>query len=403
MSLSDQHTIFEELCMMAVAQQLSPFDRRRLDEHLAICERCSDFYRDMASLAGALATGEPALGASTCETKPPAIVGSAPWSEDWTMPISDGTRIQPGSRSFLIAASIVCFVCGLGSALLFPARSKDAPKSDATTTQAVPARAAVAVVQKESPSRSAVVADGADVGRDKSLKAALNRLQTQYQAMQAENARLRQQDQESAKTNQDHEASSKSYLDDTTHLALISQLQQQLDQARSMHAQDVKQIARSDDQVRQLTTSVVANASEAAETRKLSEASRLMGQRNLHVVDVYDNNTKGQRTPSFGRVFYSEGGPMVFVAFGLPDHAAGDKTTYHAWGQMEGSSKKPLQLGTFTEDDAASQRWVMRVTDTGLLKQVDAVFITADRGSEVHAPSGSPLLYAYLRQVPNHP
>jgi hypothetical protein len=70
---------------------------------------------------------------------------------------------------------------------------------------------------------------------------------------------------------------------------------------------------------------------------------------------------------------------------------------------MEGSSKKPLQLGTFTQDDAASQRWVMRVSDTRLLKQVDAVFITADRGTDVQAPNGLPLLYAYLRQVPNHP
>jgi hypothetical protein len=392
--------------MLAAAQQLSPFDRQRLDKHLATCESCSDFYQDMASLAGVLATTEPALGATARGAKTltimPPIAASELGTDDQAVPLSGGNRIQSRNRLPLIAASIACFVCGLGSAHLFPTRSKEMPTSSAITKPAAPALAAP--VTQRSASSSGSAATAVVVDKDEGLKADLNRLQMQYKAIQAELTGLRQQDQESARTNQDREADlSKLRLENSTQLALISKIQLQLDQARSIHAQDTKLIALRDDQVRQLTTSVVANSSETSETRKLNEASKLMGQRNLHVVDVYDNNTKGQRTPAFGRVFYSEGGPMMFVAFDLPDHGPSDKTTYHAWGQMEGSSKKPLQLGTFTQDDAASQRWVMRVSDTRLLKQVDAVFITADRGTDVQAPNGLPLLYAYLRQVPNHP
>ncbi len=389
--------------MMAAAQQLAPADRGRLDEHLAACEQCRDFYKDMVLLAGVLATDQPDLSEAADRAKVLALVPSgnpsAQGTDNKAAPVSKGNRTLSRGHWIAIAASLACFACGLVSARFLMERNRESARPYASVTPASPAL----MIQKE-VSSSVPDVNPSHTDKEEALRGDLNRLQAQYQVVQAELAQLRQQDEKSAKINQERDTElSKLRMENTTQLALISQIQLQLDHAHNIHAQDEKLIALRDDQVRQLTTNVAVSSSEAVEKREIREAASLMGQRNLHVVDVYDNNTKGQRTPSFGRVFYSEGGPMMFVAFDLPNHGAGDKTTYHAWGQMEGSSKNPLQLGTFTQDDAASKRWVMRVSDIHLLKQIDAVFITADRGPEVHAPNGLPLLYAYLRQLPNHP
>lgn len=393
--------------MMAAAQQLSPFDRRRLDDHLSVCEACSEFYRDMALLGGALATSDAVVSTPLSFNGSSAIAPSTPPPP----PTSAHAAPAAGSSRLpawwgIAAAGIVCFAGGLATAH-YAARWNPQPVASVASVHNTSTHESASTNAAPQPgSESPTATQEAFVSRDHeaSLESELLQLRHEFEASESELNTLRRQQQDDTQTNQDLTANlTKLHMENDTQQALIRQIQMQLDQARSAHAQDVKLIAMRDDQVRELTTNVAASVSEAADVRRRNEASHLMEQRNLHVVDVYDNNTKGQRSPSFGRVFYSEGGPMMFVAFDLPTSGRSGKTTYHAWGQTEGSSKIPLQLGTFTEDDAALQRWVLRVTDAQLLKQVDAVFITADHGMEVRTPSGPPLLYAYLHQVPNHP
>ncbi len=398
--------------MLAAARQLSPFDRRRLDEHLAGCGRCSDFYQDMTTLSGVVATLEPAPG---------SVAGNEPAMVQPTASVAraaEASRARMGRHAWwqLAAACAACFACGVGTARTL-ARHAEAATPKGASAEAVVSRGAAFNASR--PERQPAVAvglpareiPGAPMVEEKELRTAKAQLQAKYEAARAELESVRAQNQQSTRGTQDQQAELTRLRDESAmeqallahNKTLLTQAELQLEQARNSHAQDAKLIATREDQLRQLSTNVVASSSEASEDRRLNEAFRLMGQRNLHVVDVYDNNTTGQRSTSFGRVFYSEGGPMMFVAFDLPGHGDGDKTIYHAWGQTEGSSKKPLQLGTFTKDEGASQRWVMRVSDGALLKQVDAVFITADHGKDVGSPSGVPLLYAYLRQVPNHP
>ncbi len=381
--------------MMAAAQQLLPSERCRLDEHLATCDSCSNFYQDMMVLAGAVATAEPsAVTANRTNrvlefvppTRPPEVHERAPHNQWW----------------LLAAASVACFACGMSISYVLMQHQRPAgPQATAAMASTprkntLPQQASISAVKTALPSK--------EFAEDNELKATIARLQAKYEAAQAELAGAHKQDQQSAHANQELQADlAQLRLQATTQQTTLSQLQSQLDLAHSDHAQDTKLLAMREEQLRRLTADMAASNTELAEDRKVSEAFRLMAQRNLHVVDVYDNNKTGQPSSTFGRVFYSEGGPMMFVAFDLPGSGPGDKTVYHAWGKTEGSSKKPLQLGTFTKDDGASQRWVMRVNETALLKQVDAVFITADHGGNVRTPNGPPLLYAYLRQVPNHP
>ena len=392
--------------MMAAAQQLSPFDRRRLDEHLAVCEACSEFYRDMALLGGALAAaGTDAINVSHPIAAPRIVSPAASLPIDLPTPSSTTSGLRYRTWWGAVAAGIVCFAGGLAIA-----RHTIHDNTPSPTTQ-VPAHTAslqqTPSVRTAPPSTNLVQPTPAEpsvsLEQEAGLQAEFARLRSEFESSQNELNALRQQYQDAGQKTQDLTADlTKLHQENTAQQELIRQIQFQLDQAHSSHALDTKLLAMRDDQIRELTTNLVASVSETADARKRNEASHLMEQRNLHVVDVYDNNTKGQRSAAFGRVFYSEGGPLLFVAFDLPNSGR-SKVSYHAWGQTEGSSKNPLQLGTFALDDTVSQRWVLRVTDAQLLKQVDAVFITADHGTEVRTPSGAPLLYAYLHQVPNHP
>ena len=390
--------------MLTAAQQLPPFDRRRLDEHLSTCAACSEFYRNITALAGALATFEE--GAALPATNPsdathphliavPSedVISIAARTQDRSIPSSD--RSSSLGTFWLIAASLAFFAAGLevSNFLRHPAPLA-ALHVSANSKPTIPASAAAPQPMLSSPARKqAPVPDDA-------LQAKLSLLETRYQAVQTELAALREQADKNSAALQEREAQiARLTQENSEQGAVILQTRLDLEQLRSAHTQDARLIAARDTQIRQLMAGAPSGGT--AEP-KVEDTSSLMAQRNLHVVDVYDNDAKGQRTPAFGRVFYSEGGPMLFVAFDLPTHGS-EKLTYHAWGRMEGASRKPVQLGTFAQDDAKAQRWVMSVNDPKLLKQIDAVFITADRRLDAQAPGSAPLLYAYLRQLPNHP
>ena len=122
----------------------------------------------------------------------------------------------------------------------------------------------------------------------------------------------------------------------------------------------------------------------------------------MHMIDVYDFDTRGKRDKSFGRVFYT-GKSMIFYAFDLSDKGQSSKVTFQAWGQREGVGTAPKNLGVFYVDDHAQKRWVLRVENPKLLSSIDSVFVTVEPSPGRDQPSGKKLLYAYLGTPPNHP
>jgi hypothetical protein len=57
----------------------------------------------------------------------------------------------------------------------------------------------------------------------------------------------------------------------------------------------------------------------------------------------------------------------------------------------------------FYEDNIAKKRWVMKFNDAKTLQQIDAVFVTVEPHGGSEKPSGTPLLFAYLKVNANHP
>lgn len=175
-----------------------------------------------------------------------------------------------------------------------------------------------------------------------------------------------------------------------------------------IHAADAVQIATQREQVNDLSQQLKAQADVLNSERQLLSAGRdireLMGARNLHIIDVFDTDPKGNNRRAFGRVFLTEGKSLIFYAFDLTaGNAINAKQSFQAWGLRDGETTSAKSLGIFYVDDAAQRRWVLKVQDPNLLSQIDSVFVTAEPSGGASQPSGHRLLYAYLKQQANHP
>jgi len=134
------------------------------------------------------------------------------------------------------------------------------------------------------------------------------------------------------------------------------------------------------------------------------EVRSLMSARSLHITDVFDVDGKGKKKNAFGRVFYTEGKSLIFYAFDLDTaRAATKRASFQAWGQVGDSMSAAVSLGVFYVDDPSQKRWILKFDNPEVLKQIDAVFVTAEPPGGVPHPTGQKLMYAYLGSDPNHP
>lgn len=130
----------------------------------------------------------------------------------------------------------------------------------------------------------------------------------------------------------------------------------------------------------------------------------LMGARDLYIAEVYDVASQGTTKKPYGRLFYTKGKSLIFYAYDL-DQQKGLKNaaTFQAWGRRGRNWKHATNLGVFYEDSAAKKRWVLRFDDPKELAEIDAVFVTVEPNGGSSKPSGKPLLFAYIKNNPNHP
>lgn len=180
----------------------------------------------------------------------------------------------------------------------------------------------------------------------------------------------------------------------------LDALERQRDQNESRSASLEAQVNDLHAQLREREDTIGKQQDLLAHDRDVRE---LMGARNLHIEDIYNVSGDGTQKP-YGRVFYTKGKSLVFYAYDL-DQQAGPQNarTFQAWGRRGPDRRQALNLGIFYEDDAAKKRWVVRFDDAKTLEQIDAVFVTVEPSGGSRKPSGSPLLFTYLKIEANHP
>jgi hypothetical protein len=134
-----------------------------------------------------------------------------------------------------------------------------------------------------------------------------------------------------------------------------------------------------------------------------SDIRELMAARQLHVIDVRDIDPNGNRSEAFGRVFLTEGKSLTFYAFDLNEGMAESATrSFQVWAGLEAGTKTARSLGFLHLDAKAQGRWVLRVENPQLVKEIKSVFVTIEPAAGGKQPLGQKMLYAYLGDA-NHP
>jgi hypothetical protein len=190
--------------------------------------------------------------------------------------------------------------------------------------------------------------------------------------------------------------------------ASLQKTQTQLDSLQRQRAQDESRAASLEAQINDLHAELRDQEQAASKQEDLLAHDRdvreLMGARDLYIAEIYDVARDGVTQKPYGRVFYTKGKSLIFYAYDL-DQEAGVRpaSTFQAWGQRGPDRRQALNLGIFYQDNAAKKRWVVKFDDSKTLEQINAVFVTVEPSGGSQRPSGSPLLFTYLKIEPNHP
>ena len=133
-----------------------------------------------------------------------------------------------------------------------------------------------------------------------------------------------------------------------------------------------------------------------------SDIRELMAARQLQVIDVRDTDPNGNHSPAFGRVFLTEGESLTLYAFDLNEgRVINAKRSFQVWAVPEAEKSSLRSLGFLHVDAKAQGRWVLRVDNLALVKEISSVCVTVERSAGGNQPSTQKMLYAYLAHA-NH-
>lgn len=395
------HEQFVELCALAPLGELSGRQQRELDEHLLVCASC----RNTASeLQGLLAEVPAALHERAIREQEANGIRRF-WQRAQEEGVSFSSEIDARwnqhSSTTTTRSSFRRFLPHIAGAAVAASLLVGAWAGYSQLLRFQPANPTAVTFPIDSPSVPML-----QIGPDTSdLEAEVATLQKQLQqrdserfALEAKLARAVDQTGEEKATREAAQAQLAAALQNLS-AANEAAAKNRADRD-SMAANFVAQQAT----ITELNEKIANQAAMSEQDRHLAAAARdirgLMGERNLHIIDVFDVATNGQSKKTFGRVFYTEGKSLIFYAFDLQAKGRAHNRAFQAWGQH--SQQPAASLGAFTLDDPAQNRWILKVEDAKLLSNIDVIFVTMEQPG-AQQPKGDRLLYAYLKNPINHP
>jgi hypothetical protein len=423
---------YEELCALAAIGELSSSEFEELQKHLAECEdcrqTCADFRRVTAGDLGTVAAlkhserSADETGALVDET---AVLGrlldratrERVQRPTESVPLESDLERQRARERFAALmiwlrrpalsygslALILCAVAAVGAYRLREAQLTPTLHGLNNQLSEWKNRANAIAAQEKTASQSLQQVESERELLRKSLVDAQTKsaaLEAQQRSLEAELASARAQlDQKG----QELEAARTTTEDRNKEIA---QLEARV-QTAARRTEDERSIAADlQTRLQYMQQQVQQQAATAPETQGFgdAEAKQLFGARDLHIVDVYDVDIKGNTRRSYGRVYYVQKKLLIFYAFDLQDKkhnraAAG----FQAWGYRQPSDGQPESLGLFDVDDASANRWVLKVNNPRVLERIDAVFVTLEPPKGSPSPRGRRVLYANLAGPANHP
>ncbi len=421
-----RHEHFEELCSLAVLGEVSPQEWTELEEHLGQCPECRVAYADFVALT---AEHLPTVDRSSIRVvrEPVAEVTAVLRQATFAKVANEGFHISPEAmagtvhrrakaaewlgdvvwsmRARLSQVIIVAMLLAVGVVgVVFVhhdavrGHQVEQLKSSLLEAQNNAARLKEQLHHAADPQSEAKP--------DASLQQQLNAAHERTAQLDAEHQRdirlLRVLEAqfsqlESQKANAVQDAQNK----DSELTTLRGQMEALRADASQKESELVAQQYRISELTDQLSAQKVALDREQQLLAEGRDIRDVMGARNLHIIDVHDQDAHGESRP-FGRIFLTEGKRLIFYAYDL-DSANLKNASFQAWGQRADGGRAALNLGIFYIDDQKQSRWALKVEDPNLLKAIDSVFVTVEPHGGTKKPSGKKLMYAYLRNPINHP
>lgn len=432
-----KHEEFEQLCALAIIGELTPEEHAMLDLHLQKCGQCRAASRGMRDLAyGALPLADRTwrhvgnmLGYAANREEFLERAGAqgvvfsararrksllrAHWPVFLLQPYYSaaataaclllaavlGFRMYPAMRPAFVQQPTQVAVAqrapqsGTGQEAVLVARLAQLSRQVASLETEL-RQASGAAAAKGAEAVLAAKARDAMLGQLVSLRGSLNALEKQSQDLrealslsQASNSALQQKMLADVRAADDLRAQ----------LVTLSTTREK---ERGTMVAQAGRLEELSEQVRLLHASVDRDRELLAAGRDIRD---LMGARNLHIIDVHDVDNSGKKRKTFGRVFYTEGRSLIFYAYDLPAARGLKNVAFQAWAQKDWNRESPVSLGIFYVDDQKLSRWVLKVEDPVVLRQIDSVFVTVERPGGVKHPTGDKLLFASFINQANHP
>jgi hypothetical protein len=411
-----KHDQLRKLCVLAATGDISSVEAEQVQVHLRTCQSCrllltelrdvhaldlvhvpsSADYRDSeretrlkdsilrAARAESLRVADPAKSLVDCEKAEIRIAGPIQGFRRWSM-----------AASLSVLAACLAFAFVLKPRLQWIGHRPVAVAGVATA--AVPPISEASVGEK--PNRDE------ELLRAKLAKLEADRLRLEHllQESQSQNSILQNS---TAAGQQQVVALTKELESAREEEARASQMLKQLSVERQS---DQTAIAAQNREIRSLNEKLEDQTNSQDRNQNLVQAEsdlrELVGARNLHIVDVYDTDSKGKTKKAVGRVFYTEGKSLVFYAYDLSDgRSSAAKYAYYVWGNKDGNLETVRNLGTLGADDQLQKRWKLQINDANVLADIDRVFVTVEAvGKLGPRPHGRQILSAYLGGPVNHP
>ena len=434
----EPHTEFLELCAVSTSGQLTEEERKRLQEHLALCPSCRETLRQyeatvhdiIPAIAAHETTDEAELDSAwspeeaekaffqRLESQEKAPPDNLARTEDILVP----RRLLPFSPEstwrhvwMLYAAGILLFVtisfCVYWAGIR---RGSSVAKFAAPQVSTQEALSLEAQLSDASHEREVARAQIAEYQR---TIADLRRQLSQQLALVSE---LKSSQQHSGldKNNTSVEARDASGRDSVQERRQVAQLEEAQANSRALQAKldSLSRQSAADTEKAKTLEAKVADLTRLLEDREAAlnekdellahdrDIRELMGARDLYIAEVHDVGRNGETQKPYGRVFYTRGKSLIFYAYDLDQQTALKKASaFQAWGRRGPEWGKAINLGIFYEDNASKKRWILKCDDPATLSQIDAVFVTVEPNGGSRKPSGKSLLFAYLKVDPNHP
>jgi hypothetical protein len=406
------HESYEILCALAASGRASGDDLKQLSDHIAQCADCREQLSDFVRLSAQVL---PLYGDTYKSQRVPSgmtkrfrerahaegiALDGSPWSV---------RNHRVVSRLAWSAAAAILVVVGV-----FAFRNVHGLRGRGAESEIV-ARAVLNPTQKKT--------SDASVTEGNQLFAKVADLQRQLSSSEQDIARLKQRivdlqhELGIAKSTQENASSRISSLEsengnlragESAKNSQLADLDRQLKEKQSATVEEIATLAEKQSELEKLSNQLTERQRELDRERQLLAASAqardLITARNLHIIDVHDNDRSGRQVP-FGRIFYTEGQSLIFYAYDLDTaDRQNTKVAFHVWGGTLGDQKRVINLGIFRSEDAAAGRWVLTFDDPRVLAQINTVFVTAESAKNTQdQPKGKRILYAFLGDRPNHP